>query len=100
MCSTGAESPQASLRATYTSPQLTNDFQHLLKAPPNPASVDQKRAYLSELLSSVKLVQEEVNAFLTRKMEDDKVLAQGAKAPRQEEKEEENYGEEIVGDND
>lgn len=69
-------------------------------------------AYLSELRTSAKQLQEDVNVFLTKKMEEDKATAgregvvgsapgdkKGVEKSR-DEIEEENYGEEEVGDED
>ena len=68
------------------------------KCPPNP-STSEKTAYLSELRSSAKTLQENVNGFLTEKMEEDKAREareKGAKTKTQDEIEEEQYGEEPV----
>jgi len=66
-------------------------------------STEGKTAYLSNLHSSAKKLQEEINAFLTRKMEDDKLYNTGGDTPAskgrtwgksREDVAEENYGEE------
>lgn len=54
--------------------------------------------YLSALRKSVVRLQEEVNEFLTAKMEEDKDLAAGAGVEVDDRAEEENYGEETVED--
>ena len=88
------------LRAGYSSPSGKQDFAHLLsaKCPPN-ASATQKTAYLSELRASTKKLQENINTFLTAKMEEDRArdaLEKGAKVKTRDEIEEEQYGEEVV----
>jgi Gon7 family len=107
-------SPAASkstLRATYTynppssSPNQTHVFTHPISSPlPFPASptaVKDKVHYLSELRASTKRLQEEVNVFLTQKMDEDKAgqaaeekEKKAAAAKSQDELEEERYGEE------
>ena len=102
------------LSATYTnsstSPPTTHQFSYPISAPIPPTgstSVKDKTAYLCDLRKSVKGLQNEVNIFLTQKMEEDKLHAVkmgpdgkekevGTKAA--DEVEEENYGEEEVGD--
>ncbi|KAL8902689.1 MAG: hypothetical protein Q9207_004456, partial [Kuettlingeria erythrocarpa] len=54
--------------------------------------------YLSTLRKSVTRLQDEINAFLTERMEEDKALAAKAGVKIDEKKEEENYGEENVED--
>ncbi|KAL2703771.1 hypothetical protein AAEP93_004842 [Penicillium crustosum] len=63
-----------SLNAVYTSPQSTETFEHSL----------------------VPKLQDQINAFLTERMEEDKQVQGQISA--QEAKEEENYGEEVVED--
>ncbi|OQD95715.1 hypothetical protein PENSOL_c019G00958 [Penicillium solitum] len=62
-----------SLNAVYTAPQSTETFEHSL----------------------VPKLQDQINVFLTERMEEDKVQGQ---ISAQEAKEEENYGEEVVED--
>lgn len=94
-----------SLRAVYASPQpSTQTFQHQLSSPPltsdtsSPDSVKTKVAYLAELRQLVPKLQDEINVFLTERMEEDRKAAeaQGKKGSDKEAKEEENYGEENV----
>lgn len=54
--------------------------------------------YLSALRKSVVELQDEVNGFLTTKMEEDKALAASAGMKADDKVEEENYGEEKVED--
>lgn len=97
----------SALRAVYTSPQpetKTQTFQRQLPSlpissePASPESVKAKSTYLSELRQLVPQLQDEINGFLTERMEEDKKAAeeQGNKQLEQEAKEEENYGEENV----
>lgn len=96
-------SPQASphspstLKATYTSPTTSETFTHALPSA-SVQSTQDKTVYLSALRKSVIQLQEDVNGFLTSKMEEDKVLAANAGVKVDEKAEEENYGEEKVED--
>lgn len=70
------------LHATFSSPTDQHNFSHPLRAPLpedysplDPTSVEAKTAYLSELRSSTKNLQDEINAFLTQKMEEEKATA-------------------------
>ncbi|EAW11988.1 uncharacterized protein ACLA_007470 [Aspergillus clavatus NRRL 1] len=92
------------LRAVYSAPQpSTQAFEHRLSAPlasseTSPEHTKLKVAYLAELRSLVPKLQNEINVFLTERMEDDKKAAeaQGRQLSEKEAKEEENYGEEVV----
>jgi hypothetical protein len=102
------------LSATYTnsstSPPTTHQFSHPISAPiPTSSStaVKDKTAYLCDLRKSTKRLQDEVNIFLTQKMEEDKLHAiknghdgqeKDAGTKTADEAEEENYGEEGVED--
>ena len=97
MATNGAHSQEA-LAAQYSSPTGQKEFKHELtsRCPPN-ATVAEKTAYLSELRSSTKKLQESINTFLTEKMEEDKAQSAGKGTRKaQDEVEEENYGEEVV----
>ena len=87
------------LQADYASPDVTKAFTHPLPAASN-ASTEEKTNYLSALRKSVVKLQEEVNGFLTTKMEEDKASAAGAGMKIDDKAEEENYGEEKVEDDD
>ena len=89
-------SGEISLKAEYASPTESHIFEHSLPEISTNPHTEEKTAYLSSLRSSVVALQEDVNVFLTTKMDEDKALvaADGLKAD--ERKEEENYGEEIV----
>lgn len=86
-----------SLKADYASPQTTKTFTHPLPAASN-TSTKEKTDYLSALRKSIVNIQEEVNEFLTTKMEVDKALAACAGLNIDDKAEEENYGEEKVED--
>ncbi|KAF5861367.1 hypothetical protein ETB97_000330 [Aspergillus alliaceus] len=95
------------LRAVYSAPQSAQTFEHSISSPAPPAGsspedVQSKTAYLSELRKLIPTLQNDINIFLTKKMEEDKTLAeaQGRQISEQERKEEENYGEEVVEEDD
>ncbi|KAJ9619223.1 hypothetical protein H2203_008552 [Taxawa tesnikishii (nom. ined.)] len=108
-----ASEPSApSLTATYASPVTTQTFSSALPSLPAPgsektSSVEEKSAYLSALRLKVSELQNDVNSFLTQKMEEDKAReaegrgdAAGGKSVRikDEDREEEMYGEEDAGE--
>ncbi|TKA32869.1 hypothetical protein B0A50_01095 [Salinomyces thailandicus] len=91
------------LKAIYTSPTSTQVFSSnlpLLASKPAEQSVQEKTAYLSALRSQATQMQNDVNTFLTQKMEEEKAVESGAakKTKAQEEKEEQMYGEEDLED--
>ena len=87
----------AELRADYISPTSTKAFVHPLpSASASTVSVKEKTAYLSGLRKSVVQLQDDINAFLTTKMEEDKALSSSVSTKGDDKKEEENYGEEGV----
>lgn len=93
------------LSASYCSPvsPTSRSFQHQVAAPLDAeGSVAAKKAYLSELRGLVTLVQSEINVFLTERMEEDKKAAeaQGRQDTDRDAKEEDNYGEENVEEDD
>ena len=83
------------LQATYTSPTSSETFAHTLPSA-QAASTTAKTAYLSALRVSVVKLQEDINGFLTSKMEEDKMLAASAGIKADDKAEEDNYGEERV----
>lgn len=105
------------LQAIYNSPNnppsAPRSFQLSLKSP-LPSTVSDstktskdtlaaKTAYLAELRQLVPQLQNEINVFLTERMEEDKRVAEAAgvvtfKDDKQAKREEENYGEENVED--
>lgn len=91
-------SSHASLQANYTSPGAKKAFIHNVPSLANPHSTEEKTAYLSALRSAVTKLQEDVNIFLTQKMEEDKGAAAVSTGKVDDKREEENYGEEIIDD--
>lgn len=85
----------ATLKADYAAPNEARSFAYPLP-PASNESNEQKTAYLSALRESVTKLQEDVNAFLTDKMEEDKASASLAGSKADDKKEEENYGEENL----
>ena len=85
------------LKADYASPTETKTFIHPLPSAAT-TSTKEKTTYLSALRKSVIQLQEEVNGFLTTKMEEDKALATRVGMKIDDQAEEENYGEEKVED--
>ncbi|KAJ5541887.1 EKC/KEOPS complex subunit Gon7 [Penicillium sp. DV-2018c] len=79
------------LNAVYTAPQATKTFEHVI--PATTGTLAAKQAHLSALQSLVPKLQDEINVFLTERMEEDKAQGQTS---AQEAKEEANYGEEVV----
>jgi len=104
----GADGPSAVLKADYQSPTASKNFQHVISAPSNldtkPLDVQAKTKYLSDLRASSKRLQEDINIFLTEKMEEDKraqgqVNTTGASVQKAEDElEEETYGEQVPED--
>lgn len=90
----------SSLRATYTSPTATNTFSSALPIPPGPSetTTEAKTTYLTGLREKVSAMQDEINVFLTAKMEEDKAGEAATKSKKDEEREEQMYGEEEVED--
>lgn len=93
------ESPTR-LSAAYASPTSTENFTYPLPTLSSSPITQEKTTYLSTLRSSVQKLQDEINAFLTKKMEEERNAASGANGVNgtkvDEQKEEENYGEEVV----
>ena len=86
-----------SLKADYASLTTTETFTHPLPAASD-TSTKEKTNYLSALRKSVVKLQEDINGFLTTKMEEDKALAASSGMKVDDKAEEENYGEEKVED--
>ncbi|PYI09883.1 hypothetical protein BO78DRAFT_394736 [Aspergillus sclerotiicarbonarius CBS 121057] len=91
-----------SLRAVYSAPQQSHTFEHTITSPFPSIDVPAKVTYLAELRKLVPTIQNDINVFLTERMEDDKKAAeaQGRQVSDKEAKEEENYGEEVVEEED
>jgi hypothetical protein len=87
------------LTAEYSAPGSSKPFSHALPSCTT-ESTKEKSAYLSALRASVVRLQDEVNVFLTSRMEEDKALAFLAGRKGDDRKEEQNYGEELVDEDD
>ncbi|KAG9522012.1 hypothetical protein KCV07_g3303, partial [Aureobasidium melanogenum] len=86
----------AHLTAVYTSPTATNTFSSPLpSAPIQASSSTEKSQYLGDLRQKVSQLQDDINQFLTKKMDQDKAATEGA-ASKDEDIEEQMYGEEVV----
>ncbi|XXG98016.1 low-affinity phosphate transporter [Hypoxylon texense] len=116
--------PTTHLKATYTNSHSANissfatqsfEIATPLSLPEDASSTEQKTAYLRRLRDAVSDLQSRVNSELTARMEDEArssaataAATAGNKAGNgvngvggvDEEAEEENYGEEVVGDDD
>ena len=86
------------LKANYEAPASTKTFEHPLPSP-SISTAKEKTQYLSTLRESVVKLQDELNSFLTSKMEEDKISATSAGKKVNEQVEEENYGEETMDEN-
>lgn len=90
----------AQLTAAYKSPDSTRNFSlDLPSLPEDPKALGtrEKTVYLSALRSNISKMQDDMNAFLTQKMEEEKADGGNAdigKKKTREEQEEEMYGEE------
>jgi hypothetical protein len=101
-----AQKQQPALTGNYThlsnlTDNAAHSFQHPLPSLPENASTDDRTAFLNALRENVAALQDEVNVFLTAKMEEDKSREGGDTAAGKkvdEEKEEQNYGEEVMED--
>lgn len=91
----------ASLQADYAQPTEGSEktFKHDLPQITAHSSTEERVVYLSALRTSAVHLQDEINNFLTLKMEQDKAAAEGTgKSGTDDAKDEENYGEEVVED--
>lgn len=86
------------LKAEYLRPGVSQSFSHPLPSISRTAPTKEKTTFLSALRTSVVKLQEEVNEYLTARMEEDRATAATHGAKLDENKEEENYGEEVVED--
>ena len=85
------------LTADYNSDTGQTQFKHNIGAVSESSPTKDRVEYLAKLRSSVVALQDEINAFLTKKMDEDKVL-EGKNKTLNDKKEEANYGEEIMDD--
>lgn len=99
MASQHSITPTTLLRAEYNAPTGPKTFTHTLPSA-DVTSTTEKSAYLSALRGLVVQTQEEINTFLTAKMEEDKAITSMAGMKADEKKAEENYGEEVVDEDD
>ncbi|KAM0256522.1 hypothetical protein ACHAQJ_004933 [Trichoderma viride] len=91
------------LTASYSSPASAPfSITKSIPAPPTPLDPAGKSKYLESLRASVATAQDQINKELTTRMEEDKAreAAVGAQTAVDEEKEEENYGEEVQEEED
>lgn len=91
------------LTASYSSPDNAPfSITKSIPAPPAPLDPAGKSKYLESLRASVATAQDQINKELTTRMEEDKAreAAVGIKHPVDDEKEEENYGEEVQEEDD
>jgi len=99
----------ANLQARYRSPNAEKIFCHDFgvseEEPTKQLSTAKKVAYLATLRLSVAKLQEDINTFLTQKMDEDKATAVAGfvgtgkgKVRIDDEQEEENYGEDVNED--
>ena len=86
------------LKADYVGSNSTKSFRHRLPTS-SVSTTKEKTQYLSTLRESIAKLQDEVNGFLTLKMNEDKALAADAGKKVDDKAEEENYGEETIDDN-
>jgi hypothetical protein len=92
-------SPHPVLIAEYSSPTAASHFfAQKFSASPQNSSTEERTVALSGLRTAIGKLQDEVNVFLTQKMEEDKREAGNPAETAIEAKEEENYGEELVED--
>lgn len=89
---------ESQLSAEYKSPTTSQSFSSKLPSLPKDHDVKSKTEYLSALRSAIVRTQSDVNAFLTKKMEEEKSLeaSKGHDSKSKEEQAEEMYGEEDL----
>lgn len=89
------------LSADYNSPNGSHTFQCELPKPEENAS-SQTTLFLFALRSGTIQLQQDINSFLTARMEEDKMAAEkvgeATRSKEEEAKDEDNYGEEIDDD--
>ena len=86
------------LIAEYLSETGEKLFKHNVGDITSEARTDDRVRYLASLRASVVKMQDEINTFLTRKMDEDKQAAAAQGQAVDDKREEENYGEEVVED--
>lgn len=86
------------LSATYSATgSEEKSFEQPLPLCSEEPSPTERTAYLAALRTSITDAQDQINAFLTQKMEEDNAQV-GAATSEDDAKAEENYGEEVVDD--
>lgn len=103
-----SETPTPELTAHYTTPTSAQAWTYPQQSTTSTPSTDKRVAYLAKLRKDVSLMQNEINRFLTNKMEEDKRVAGSdgggasngvyGKGKVDEKAEEDNYGEEGEDD--
>lgn len=96
MAPTSGETKRTVLRANYVTTKESRAFEYDLPSMSARPPTAEKTAYLSTLRSSVISLQQELNTFLTVKMEEDKATSTVVAGEVDEQKAEQNYGEEVV----
>lgn len=95
-------SADSRLTADYNSPSGQRNFSYALPATINSESTKEVTASLSDLRKSALQMQKDINVFLTQKMEEDKATSNSngtsTSTKVDEDKEEDNYGEEVEED--
>lgn len=94
-------SPNVTVVAEYKSPAASQTFQLSQPILPIDKSSSETTAYLSSLRKSVAQMQDTINEVLTKRMDEDKRAAadhDGTEITIDEQKEEDNYGEEVDDD--
>jgi hypothetical protein len=92
--------PNPALSADYSAPSSENkNFNQPLPTCSKEPSPSERTAYLAALRTSITDAQDQINAFLTQKMDEDNKKA-GVVSTIDDAKAEENYGEEVVDGDD
>lgn len=91
----GSSGKTNALRADYTGPNSSKTFSEQLPSASVSTTIA-KTQYLSALRNSVVKIQDDINGYLTKKMDEDKILAASAGKKVDDKVAEENYGEEVV----
>ena len=96
---TPESSANAKLSADYKSPTGQHTFSYEVPAVSQNQSTEETTDFLAKLRQSAVRMQQDVNTFLTQKMDEDKALENTKEvqhnAKVDEDKEEDNYGEEV-----
>jgi len=94
-----SQTQDSTLCAEYSAFATTKNFQYSQVPLGNQPTTKETTAYIASLRNSLLEMQNDINAYLTEKMEEDKAAAatngNGIADKVDEQKEEENYGEEV-----